>query len=45
MKERQDKIKALLVKEKSLEEIKGEFEENEAGLVTTIYNEMKEASI
>ena len=44
MKERQDKVRALLKKGKSPEEIKGEFGENEARLVETICNEIKEAS-
>ena len=44
MKERQDKVRAQLEKGKSPEEIKGEFEENEARLVETICNEIKEAS-
>ena len=44
MKERQTKVKALLEKGKSLEEIKGEFEENEARLVETICNEIKKSS-
>ncbi len=41
MEERQDKVKALLKKGKSTEEIKGEFEENEARLIDTICNEIK----
>jgi len=44
MKERQDKVKALLKKGKSPEEIKGGFEENEARLIETICNEIQEAS-
>lgn len=44
MKERQDKVRALLEKGKGPEEIKGEFEENEARLIETICNEIKEAS-
>ncbi len=44
MKERQDKVRALLEKGKSLEEIKGEFEENKARLIETICNEIKETS-
>ncbi len=41
MKKRQEKIKALIEKGSSLEEIKVAFEENEARLVETIYNEIK----
>ena len=44
MKERQDKVKTLLEKGKSPEEIKDEFEENEARLIETICNEIKEVS-
>jgi len=44
MKERQDKVRALLEKEINPEEIKAEFEENEARLVETICNELKETS-
>jgi cyclase len=42
MQERQQKIKSLLEKNKSLDEIKSEFNENEARLVESIYNEIKE---
>ena len=41
MKKRQKKVKALVTHGKSLDEIKGEFEENEARLVTSIFNEIK----
>jgi hypothetical protein len=34
-------VKALIGQEKSLEETKEKFEENEARLVTSIYNEIK----
>jgi hypothetical protein len=44
MKERQDKVRALLKKGKKLEEIKGEFAENEARLIETICNEIKGTS-
>ena len=44
MKIRQDKVRALLKKGRSLEEIKGAFEENEGRLIETIYNEIKETS-
>jgi len=41
MKNRQEKVKDLIGKRKSLEEIKGEFGENESALIETIYNEIK----
>ncbi|TKJ32299.1 hypothetical protein CEE39_05920 [bacterium (candidate division B38) B3_B38] len=41
MKKQQEKVKALIEKGKSLEEIKSEFEENEARLIESIYNEIK----
>ena len=41
MKKRQEKIKALIEKNKSLEDIKKEFEENENRLIEVIYNEIK----
>ncbi|MDH5406043.1 MAG: MBL fold metallo-hydrolase [Candidatus Aminicenantes bacterium] len=41
MKKRQEKVKELIEKGKSLEEIKSEFEENEARLIESIYNEIK----
>ena len=41
MKNRQDRVKALMAQGKSLEDIKGEFEENEARLITSIYEEIK----
>ena len=41
MKKRQKKVKTLVNQGKDLEEIKGEFEENEARLVTSIFNEIK----
>lgn len=44
MKDRQDKVKALLEKGKSPEEIGGAFEENEARLIETICKEIKESS-
>lgn len=40
MKERQVKIKSLMKKQKTLEEIKSEFDEEEARLVEIIYNEL-----
>ena len=40
MKKYHEKIRALTDKKKSLEEIKSEFEENEAALVETIYYEI-----
>ncbi|UCC97345.1 MAG: MBL fold metallo-hydrolase [Phycisphaerales bacterium] len=41
MKERQEKIKALIAEGKGTEEIKGEFEASEARLIETICNELK----
>lgn len=41
MKERQEKVKSLVKNGKDLEEIKSEFEENEARLIEVIYNEVK----
>ena len=41
MKERQAKVKSFIEKNKTLEEIKKEFKENEARLIETIYNEIK----
>jgi cyclase len=41
MKKRQEKVKTLMEQGKSLEEIKSEFEENEARLIESIYNEIK----
>jgi len=41
MKERQQKIKSLMKEDRSLEEIKNEFDENEARLVESIYNEIE----
>jgi len=41
MKKLQEKVRALIEKGKSLEEIKGEFKENEARLIEAIYNEIK----
>ena len=41
MKNRQKKVESLLKKEKNLDEIKLEFEENEAGLIETIYKEIR----
>ncbi|MQY78949.1 MAG: MBL fold metallo-hydrolase, partial [Bacteroidetes bacterium] len=38
---RQEKVKSLIKNGKDLEEIKSEFEENEAGLIETIFNEIK----
>ena len=42
MKKRQDKVKSLVEERISLENIKKEFQENEARLVEVIYNEIKE---
>ncbi len=41
MKERQEKIKSLIGQNKTLEEIKNEFDENESRLIESIYNEIK----
>ena len=41
MKKRQEKIKLLIEKDKTLEDVKMEFEENESRLVEVIYNEIK----
>jgi len=41
MKKRQEKVKALMEKGKSLEEVKSEFKENEARLIEAIYDEIK----
>jgi cyclase len=40
-KKRQEKVKTLMEQGKSLEQIKSEFEENEARLIESIYNEIK----
>jgi glyoxylase-like metal-dependent hydrolase (beta-lactamase superfamily II) len=44
MKKRQEKIRALIVKGKNIEEIKSEFEESEARLIEAICNEIKKSS-
>ena len=41
MQKRQEKIKSLIEKDMSLEEVKKEFEENESRLVESIFNEIK----
>jgi cyclase len=41
MKGRQEKVQSLIDQGKNLEEIKGEFEENEGRLVESIFNEIK----
>jgi glyoxylase-like metal-dependent hydrolase (beta-lactamase superfamily II) len=41
MRKRQAKVKALVEDGKSLEEVKGEFDESEGRLVESIYNEIK----
>jgi len=43
VKEFQDKVRKLAESGKSLDEVLGHFEENEARLVTSIYNELKES--
>ena len=45
MKERQEKIAGLIKQGKNFDEIKNAFEENEARLVTSIFNEIKENKI
>lgn len=42
IKELQEKVITLVEQNKSLDEVKGSFEENEARLVTSVYNEVKE---
>ena len=44
MKKRQEKIRALIAKGKNVEEIKSEFEENEARLIEAVCNEIKKSS-
>ena len=41
MKRRQEKVKALIDEGKNLEEIKSEFQQNEARLIEAIYNDMR----
>ncbi|MHC4629590.1 MAG: hypothetical protein ACYTDV_21665 [Planctomycetota bacterium] len=41
MKKRQEKVRALVADGKGLEEIKGEFEEGQARLIETIFNELR----
>jgi cyclase len=41
MKEIQEKVKSLIEKNKTLEEIKKEFDQNQSALVESIYNELK----
>lgn len=41
MKHRQEKVQDLIEQGKNLDEIKSEFEASEAGLIETIYNEIK----
>jgi hypothetical protein len=40
--ELQKKVMTMVEQNKSLDEVKGNFEENEARLVTSVYNEVKE---
>jgi cyclase len=44
MKKQQDKVKTLIQQGKDLTQIKGEFNENEAALITSIYHEVKSGS-
>ncbi|MFC1551864.1 MBL fold metallo-hydrolase [Candidatus Latescibacterota bacterium] len=41
MKQRQAKVKALAAQNKTLAQIQSEFEDNDSGLIETIYNELK----
>jgi len=41
MKKRQEKVEALIRERKSIEEIKSEFNENEARLIEAIYNDIR----
>ena len=41
MKRRQEKVKALIDEGKNLEEIKSEFQQNEARLIEAIYNDIR----
>ena len=45
MKNRQQKVQKLIEKGLSLDQVKGEFEENEARLIETVYNEIKQGSL
>lgn len=45
MKKRQTRVKSLIEKGKSLEEVKSEFQENEARLIESIYGEIKKGSM
>jgi dihydroneopterin aldolase len=40
--QQQEKVRRLINKNKSLDEVKNEFAENEGRLVESIYNEIKE---
>jgi cyclase len=44
-KRRQARVKSLIEKGKSLEEVKSEFQENEARLIESIYDEIKKGSM
>ena len=44
MKRRQEKVKDLIEKNKTIEEIIKEFKENEGRLIEAIYNEIKKYS-
>ena len=44
MKKRQEKVNALMADGKNLDQIKSEFDQSEAGLIETIYNEIKARS-
>jgi cyclase len=45
MKNRQQKVQNLIERGLSLDQVKGEFEENEARLIETVYNEIKQGSL
>jgi hypothetical protein len=44
MKERQGKVKSLIERNKSLEEIRNEFKQSEIILIETIYKELKRSN-
>ena len=44
VKKQQDKVRALIQQGKDLAQIKGGFNESEAALITSIYNEIKSGS-
>ena len=44
MRQLQDKVKALIAQEKTLEQVQSEFEQSQARLIESIYNEIKASS-